>query len=470
MSGKNRPIKKLRIRIFIVIMAVLIVILSGVAVGILSFMSNSELKQTDALLDNAMDFEFNFKTLDKNSDENFGEILDENFNEDPDSRKNENQTGQSDNSDKIDIPGFDFKNDSDSLKMNRGFFFESVSPADSSWIFICMEDGECVVSFSNRFAQGESKLDFTDAYDEIVMINEERGFVLCGGIKFRYLYQSDSGNAVLINYQMRTQTIQRLLAIIAVIGLCALAILVPIVILLTIWITNPIKESWKKQKEFFADASHELKTPLTVISANVDVIMSNPDDTVLNQNRWFLYIKSECNKMYGLITEMLYLSREDMTVSEGKKRLSSESFDFSEAVQGVCLAFEALAFEKGKNFETQIDEKVNCKGNKEEITRLVNILIDNGIKHSDENGRVNVSLKKIKNKAVLSVSNTGKQIPKEELQRVFDRFYRTDKSRTNETGGFGLGLAIAKTIAEKNGGNLTVTSDIDGITTFVFKL
>lgn len=432
-------------------MAVLIVILSGVAFGIYAFMSDSEIKQTDALLDTAMDFEFNMnEELD---------IPDDNNQEDPSINNNDNNA-----------PEFDFRNDINSPKMNRGFFFEGVSPADSSWIFITMENDECVVSFSNRFAQDENKVDFSDAYDEIVERNEERGFVICDNIKFRYLYQSDSKNAVLTNYSTRIQTMQRLIAIMAVIGLCALVVLIPVVILLTIWITNPIKESWKKQKEFFADASHELKTPLTVISANVDVIMSNPDDTVLNQNRWFLYIKSECNKMYGLITEMLYLSREDMTVSEGKKKINAENFNFSEAVQGVCLAFEALAFEKGKTFETQIDENINCKGNKEELTRLVNILTDNAIKHSDENGKVNVSLKKIKNKAVLTVSNTGKQISKEDLSRLFDRFYRTDKSRTNETGGFGLGLAIAKTIAEKNGGSLTVTSDADGITAFVFKL
>ena len=178
------------------------------------------------------------------------------------------------------------------------------------------------------------------------------------------------------------------------------------------------------------------------------------------------YIKSETEKMSKLITQMLYLAREDSR----EDPLQMTEFNFSEVTEGACLTFEALAFENNKLLETDICPDIYVVGDKERICRLMNILLDNAVKHSEENGRITVKLEKIKNKLCLTVSNTGAQIPKEELDRLFDRFYRTDKSRNGDTGGFGLGLAIAHKIAEQHGGTLSAESDSSGITSFVFRL
>ena len=127
-----------------------------------------------------------------------------------------------------------------------------------------------------------------------------------------------------------------------------------------------------------------------------------------------------------------------------------------------------LAFEKGHTLLTDIEPGIICKGDKEMIIRLANILIDNAISHSVSGGDISVKLTRKKNKDILSVTNKGEYIPPEELSRLFDRFYRTDKSRTGETGGFGLGLSIAKTIAENHKGTLTASSSADGTTVFTF--
>ena len=209
------------------------------------------------------------------------------------------------------------------------------------------------------------------------------------------------------------------------------------------------------RREFTSNVSHELKTPLAVISANLDVITSNPDETVAEQGKWFGYIRSEADKMSRLINEMLYIAREERTDS---KTVMTE-LDLSEAAEGACLAMEAVAFEKGKTLITDIEPNVTVKGDKESLTRTINILIDNAVSHSSEHSEITVRLKKSRGKAKLTVENQGKPIPKEDLQRIFDRYYRTDASRSRDTGGFGLGLAIAKTVAEKHGGSITAESD-----------
>ena len=266
----------------------------------------------------------------------------------------------------------------------------------------------------------------------------------------------DSGKViVLLDRTNEVSTMTRLLVILAGIFALSLVVLFLLSVLLSKWAVTPIEDAWNRQRVFFSNASHELKTPLAVISANLDVITSNPDETVAEQGKWFGYIRSEANKMSRLINEMLYIAREERTDS---KTVMAE-LDLSEAAEGACLAMEAVAFEKGKTLITDIEPNVTVKGDKESLTRTINILIDNAVSHSSEHSEITVRLKKSRGKAKLTVENQGKPIPKEDLQRIFDRYYRTDASRSRDTGGFGLGLAIAKTVAEKHGGSITAESD-----------
>ena len=295
------------------------------------------------------------------------------------------------------------------------------------------------------------------AAENILSKGNQKGIISVDGISYRYeMRDKDSGKViVLLDRTNEVSTMTRLLVILAGIFALSLVVLFLLSVLLSKWAVTPIEDAWNRQRVFFSNASHELKTPLAVISANLDVITSNPDETVAEQGKWFGYIRSEADKMSRLINEMLYIAREERTDS---KTVMAE-LDLSEAAEGACLAMEAVAFEKGKTLITDIEPNVTVKGDKESLTRTINILIDNAVSHSSEHSEITVRLKRSRGKAKLTVENQGKPIPKEDLQRIFDRYYRTDASRSRDTGGFGLGLAIAKTVAEKHGGSITAESD-----------
>lgn len=333
----------------------------------------------------------------------------------------------------------------------------------TGWISVTVDSSGMITDiFRSQQLYGSENEDNMDAAahaaaENILSKGNQKGIISVDGISYRYeMRDKDSGKViVLLDRTNEVSTMTRLLVILAGIFALSLVVLFLLSVLLSKWAVTPIEDAWNRQRVFFSNASHELKTPLAVISANLDVITSNPDETVAEQGKWFGYIRSEADKMSRLINEMLYIAREERTDS---KTVMAE-LDLSEAAEGACLAMEAVAFEKGKTLITDIEPNVTVKGDKESLTRTINILIDNAVSHSSEHSEITVRLKKSRGKANLTVENQGKPIPKEDLQRIFDRYYRTDASRSRDTGGFGLGLAIAKTVAEKHGGSITAESD-----------
>jgi signal transduction histidine kinase len=229
---------------------------------------------------------------------------------------------------------------------------------------------------------------------------------------------------------------------------------------------EPIKEAFDKQKQFIGDASHELKTPLSVINTNVDVLLSNSEDSINSQSKWLYYIKSEVERMARLTNDLLYLTQMDYSES---KMIFSE-FNLSEAVENVILTMEAVIFENNISLDYNIEPNIAVKGNREQFKQVVMILLDNALKYTNKNGKVNLILKKTHNNIMLSVSNTGKGISEEHLPKIFDRFYRIDKSRARNSGGYGLGLAIAKAIIQQHGGKITAQSIENVSTTFTVEI
>ena len=333
----------------------------------------------------------------------------------------------------------------------------------TGWISVTVDSSGMITDiFRSQQLYGSEDEDNMDAAahaaaENILSKGNQKGIISVDGISYRYeMRDKDSGKViVLLDRTNEVSTMTRLLVILAGIFALSLVVLFLLSVLLSKWAVTPIEDAWNRQRVFFSNASHELKTPLAVISANLDVITSTPDETVAEQGKWFGYIRSEADKMSRLINEMLYIAREERTDS---KTVMAE-LDLSEAAEGACLAMEAVAFEKGKTLITDIEPNVTVKGDKESLTRTINILIDNAVSHSSEHSEITVRLKRSRGKAKLTVENQGKPIPKEDLQRIFDRYYRTDASRSRDTGGFGLGLAIAKTVAEKHGGSITAESD-----------
>ncbi|GHU95181.1 histidine kinase [Clostridia bacterium] len=227
---------------------------------------------------------------------------------------------------------------------------------------------------------------------------------------------------------------------------------------------RPIEENYNRQKQFIADASHELRTPLAVIGANVDAVTASGEETVNSQMEWFDYIRSELKRTGKLVDDLLYLAKSENIRSE-----NSLPFDLSATCETVCASMEALLYDGGKCLETDIAKNVTVVADSEKIAGVLYILLDNAGKYTPKDGHISVTLTRENDKAVLRVMNSGEGIAKSDLPRVFDRFYRTDVSRSTETGGSGLGLSIAKTIVENSGGTITAEST-NGVTTFTVKL
>ena len=206
------------------------------------------------------------------------------------------------------------------------------------------------------------------------------------------------------------------------------------------WISKPVEDAFNKQKDFIADASHELKTPISVITASAEALEANP-----KEKKWLNNIKSESERMNNLVIDLLDLAKTE----NGTMELTMGNL--SKAVEREVLTFEGIIFEKGLKLDYHIDKDINIKMNENAMRQVMEILIDNAIKHSKEKGKVEVNL--IDGKEVtLTVTNTGDEIPKGEEEKIFERFYRIDKSRNRDDNRYGLGLAIAKNIVTSHNG------------------
>ncbi len=213
---------------------------------------------------------------------------------------------------------------------------------------------------------------------------------------------------------------------------------------------RPVADAMQKQRDLTANASHELKTPLTVISANLSVLRSEPTSTVAENEHWIESIDSQITRMQELIQNMLELSKLESSA------VVKEKLDLSSVTEGVCLSFEPVCFEKGVTLITDIADGATVEGDARALERLVGILLDNAIKYCGESGKVGLNLSCDQKKAKLSVMNTGESISKEEAEHVFDRFYRTDGARHNEDNkSFGLGLSIAYATVQAHGGTIS---------------
>ncbi len=234
---------------------------------------------------------------------------------------------------------------------------------------------------------------------------------------------------------------------------------------------KPAEKAWEQQQHFLADASHELKTPLTVILANNNILLSHDDTTIAEQRKWVESTQAEAEHMKKLVDELLFLAKSDAAKSE----IPKEPVDLSELAWSNMLQFEPVAFERGVQFDGNIQNGLVTIGDRTQLNQLIHILFDNAIKYAGVGGQVDWSLEKytigktkMQNYARLCVHNTGKPIPSEDLPHIYERFYRSDRARSAGSG-YGLGLAIAKSICEVHEADILVESTAEKGTTFTVK-
>ena len=236
----------------------------------------------------------------------------------------------------------------------------------------------------------------------------------------------------------------------------ALAAFTFISILLARWAVKPVDKAWQQQKQFISDASHELKTPLTVIMSNAE-LMQGADNIEQDQVQYTENILSSTKQMRRLVEGMLDLARAD----NGQIQTHFTDIDFSKIVNNAVLNFEAVFFEQGLTLNANVQENLIVHGSKQHLGQLIDILLDNAQKYSSP-GIVDVELRRFGNsQCLITVSNPGTPIPTSDLEKIFQRFYRADSARTDSSS-FGLGLSIAQRITQEHGGQIWAESNSSG--------
>lgn len=282
---------------------------------------------------------------------------------------------------------------------------------------------------------------------------------------FRYLKTQTEfyKRIAFIDIGAENTSINKVFNILVFIGIATLLSFFAIIIILSNWALKPVEIAWHQQKQFIADASHELKTPLTVLLANIDILKENKDDTIQNQMKWINSSKQEAIQMKELLEEMLFLARSD----SNKVEIIFSKINISDILISQILSIEVIAFEKNVviNYDN-VQEELYANANEKQIINLFSILLENACKYSYSDTTITVSLKREQDKIKFEINNFGPVIPKTELPHIFERFYRVEKSRNKSNGGYGLGLSIAKKITDTNNMKMSVESSEQKGTSF----
>lgn len=334
--------------------------------------------------------------------------------------------------------------------------FENMMIMDYEVYTVILSNGEIekIISHSSN----TSNFDVQSVAEKIVTKKQGMRIGSLYNNKYSYNYYLDT--IIIIN----TKNINNRLMLILIKSLIILLIVEILVYyvskMLTKRITKPAQESYEKQRDFIADASHELKTPLAVIIASSDELKSDKKNAKYVDN-----IKYESERMNNLIKSLLDLSK----LENGVSIANYKEENISKIIERICLTFEAIAYENNVNIDINIEKDIKLKCSKEEIEKLISILLDNAIKHSYKDSSISVNLNNDKNSINLEIVNSGDPIKAGDEEKIFERFYRVDKSRKRDSNRYGLGLAIAKNIVINHNGTIKAFSK-DGLTTFKINL
>ena len=428
-------IKKLRRRIIIINMALIGTVILGIftAVNINSY--TNSVKSLEQGINQLLERDKRFEKINENGEKEFKERDDDDSDDKPD-----------------DEPPFDDETPR----------FEKSGPGNnnpieiSSYIIVTLDsNGEITEKQETNVTMDE-----TDLQECINRAKNQNGEISDYSLMYVRREMMGQTKIAFASTGYIYTNLQSSLIISSVLFVGSLAVIFLISLFLSGLAVKPVQKAWDQQKQFVADASHELKTPLTVILANNNIMMSHKDSKVSDEQQWLESTQEEANHMKKLIDEMLFLAKSDA----GETNLQMSDVDFSEIVEGCALNFEPVAFEKEVVIDTQIDPGIVINGNATQLNQLAHILVDNAVKYADNGTKVTIVLNKKSDRTHFSVNNFGSVISKEDMEHIFDRFYRAEKSRT--TKGYGLGLSIAQRIVQSMKGKLTVESSEANGTTF----
>lgn len=297
----------------------------------------------------------------------------------------------------------------------------------------------------------------------LAMAQEENAGVL-SSLNLRYLREALPGitKIAFLDQSVEQASMTRQILNYVFVGFGGLIAFFFISLFLSSWTLRPVEKAWAQQRQFIQDASHELKTPLTVILANLSILQGHGGETIDSQVKWIDNTKQEASRMRKLVDGLLFLARSD--ASELPREW--KAFSLSDAVWRSALSFESVAYEQGISLTSDIEQNISWVGNEDQIVQLIAIFLDNACKYAGSQGQVSVRLQRVQDRISLCFHNTGDVIPPEDLAHIFERFYRADKARARSQGGYGLGLAIAAEIIHHHGGKITAESSAQQGTAF----
>ena len=285
-----------------------------------------------------------------------------------------------------------------------------------------------------------SALEYTE---KALARNTDKGYI--GNYRYLKTESGDATNIIFLNASRELQIARSLLELSIMISVLSLTLVFILVVIISKKAIRPIENNIKQQKQFITDASHELKTPLTSISTSLDVIAAEH-----GEDEWTDNIRKQTSRMTKLVSELVTLSRLD----EVQPLPSKEHFSLSNAAWETVDIYQSQAKGRGKNMSVDIADDVEIYGDKSAIQQMLSVLLDNAVRYSNDKGEIRFSIYSKKNKARIEVYNTCDYATPPDVNLLFDRFYRPDSSRNSETGGTGVGLAIAKAVAESHGGTI----------------
>jgi signal transduction histidine kinase len=258
---------------------------------------------------------------------------------------------------------------------------------------------------------------------------------------------NDGYLVVMVDTSLQNSMLEKLVKISCVTGIASFGIIFILIIILSKYVTKPVEVAFDKQKRFIADSSHELKTPLSIIAVNLDML-----EMEIGKSSRTIAISEGIKRMSKLIHELLLLARTE------QKNRDFISFNLSEVMESTILPLEVVAYEEGNEIETRIEENIMFKGDEEGFRKMIAALMENAIKYSRKDSVIKASLYTKGDYKIIEIFNEGIGVTKEQKEKLFDKFYRVDDSRQRETGGYGIGLSIVKSIVDMHKGKIYVES------------
>ena len=342
---------------------------------------------------------------------------------------------------------------------NANDLFHDETPFQTRYYVVIINGGEYSGSNYSHIALDRIK-DINEQTEKILKQNKERGYI--DNSRYGCFDYDDGKMLIVIDCHADFTTVNTLLTITLVTILSCIVIVFILLTVFSKYVIKPFEENREKQRRFITDAGHELKTPIAIIQSNTEVM-----EMIEGENKWLGNIKAQTVRMSKLVKGLIELSKMDEQVLSEKEK---QSIDLSEIVSNSVETFIVPAQAKSIEIKTDIDDGIKIMGDLEDIVRLVGILLDNAVKYTDDRHLIEVTLKRKSKKANLTVSNTCKGLDRESVPKFFDRFYRSDKSRSSQTGGYGIGLSMAQMIVQNHKGKISVSYTEDERIVFLTEL